>query len=157
QAGITYNDVKLSITIKPQINKNSNFVKLDINAQLQDVSERELPAQVQAQAQAITERKAKTSIVVADSDTVGRRGLIRDRQSRSVSKIPVLGDIPILGWLFRSASSVSEKTNLFMFITPQIIRKYEKVRALLDQKLKERDDFLEKNAGGQDPHRDYRN
>jgi general secretion pathway protein D len=153
---VTKESVSLSIKIKPQINKMSNFVKLDVTTKLADISNRELPSQVQQLAFATTERNAQTSVVVADSDTVVLGGLIRDKMSEVVSKVPLLGDIPLLGWLFRSKSSTTEKTNLLIFMTPHIVRQYEKVRALLDRKLKERDDFIEKQAGGRDNLRDYR-
>ncbi len=153
---VTKESVSLSIKIKPQINKMSNFVKLDVTTKLADISNRELPAQVQQLAFATTERNAQTSVVVADSDTVVLGGLIRDKMSEVVSKVPLLGDIPLLGWLFRSKSSTTEKTNLLIFMTPQIVRQYEKVRTLLDRKLKERDDFIERQAGGRDNLREYR-
>jgi general secretion pathway protein D len=153
---ITKERVSLSIVIKPQINKMSNFVKLDITTKLADISKRELPSQVAQLALATIERNAKTSLIVADQDTVVLGGLIRDAQNETVSKIPILGDIPLLGWLFRAKSSSSTKSNLLMFITPRIIRQYESIRAVLDKKLKERDDFLEANTGGNDPTRNYR-
>jgi general secretion pathway protein D len=153
---VTKESVSLSIKIKPQINKMSNFVKMDVTTKLADISNRELPAQVQQLAFATTERNAQTSVVVADSDTVVLGGLIRDKMTEQVSKVPLLGDIPLLGWLFRSKSSTTEKTNLLIFMTPHIVRQYEKVRALLDRKLKERDDFIEKQAGGRDNLREYR-
>ena len=102
------------------------------------------------------ERSADTSLVVADGDTVVIGGLVQDKSQETISKVPILGDIPILGWLFRSKSSETSKTNLMIFITPQIVRKYEKMRAILDQKLKQRDDFLRKNNGGEDPFREAR-
>ncbi|MCM0605385.1 MAG: type II secretion system secretin GspD [Xanthomonadaceae bacterium] len=156
QTGVSYQDVTLSIKIKPQINKLSNFVKLAIDTKMSDFSGREPPAQVAGLAFATLERRAKTDLVVGDSDTVVMGGLIRDKIIDSVSKIPIIGDIPLLGWLFRSKRSETSKSNLVMLITPHIIRQYEKVRALLDRKLKDRDDFIEKSAGGEDPHRSYR-
>ena len=106
---------------------------------------------MQAQAFATLQRSAKTTVVVGDSDTIVIGGLIRDKIQESVNKIPILGDIPVLGWLFKSKTSQVDKTNLVVFMTPHIVRQYEKVRAILDRKLKERDDFLESNAGGEDP------
>ncbi len=153
---VTKEAVSLSIKIKPQINKMSNFVKLDVTTKLADISSRDLPAQVQQLAFATTERNAQTSVVVADSDTVVLGGLIRDKQSETVSKVPLLGDIPLLGWLFRAKKTATEKTNLMIFMTPHIVRQYEKIRALLDRKLKEREDFVERQAGGRDLMRDYR-
>jgi type II secretory pathway component GspD/PulD (secretin) len=142
--------------IKPAINKLSNFVKLEIKATLQDFSNRILPDALAAQALATVSRTANTSVVVADGDTVVLGGLVRDVANDTVSKIPVLGDIPVLGWLFRSKSSESTKSNLLIFITPKIIRQYEAVRGILDRKLKERDDFLERAVGGVDIGRDFR-
>jgi len=153
---VTKEAVSLSIKIKPQINKLSNFVKLDVTTKLADISNRELPAQVSQLAFATTERNAQTSVVVADSDTVVLGGLIRDKQNEVVSKVPLLGDIPLLGWLFRSKSTTAEKTNLLIFMTPPIVRQYEKVRAHLDRKRTERDDSIEKQAGGRDLMRGYR-
>lgn len=76
---------------------------------------------------------------------------MRDNIQESVNKIPLLGDIPILGWLFKSKTTQSMKSNLLIFMTPHILRQPEKVRALLDKKLKQRDEFMESNAGGDDP------
>jgi hypothetical protein len=148
--------VALSIKIKPQINKLSNFVKLEIDTKLGDFTDRAVPAALQSSATSTIERNAKTSVVVADTDTVVIGGLMRDKSVERTSKIPVLGDIPLLGWLFKSRDATVEKTNLLIFMTPTIIRQYEKVRAILDRKLKERDEFLEKSAGGEDPMRHYR-
>jgi general secretion pathway protein D len=155
-SSVTKEKVSLSITLKPQINKMSNFVKLDINAKLEDINKRELPAAVQNLAFATISRNAKTSVVVADSDTVVLGGLTRDNVQETTSKVPILGDIPLLGWLFKSRSSEVSKSNLLIFITPKVIRQYENIRAVLDKKLKERDEFLEANSGGDDVHRPFR-
>ncbi len=159
-AGVTQSvqmqPIALSIKIKPQINKMTNFVKLDVEAKLGDISQRTLPKAVSDQAFATTDRTAKTTVVVGDSDTIVLGGLMRDKIQETSSKIPILGDIPILGWLFKSKSSAVTKNNLLIFMTPHIVRQYEKVRAILDKKLKERDDFLETNNGGEDPLRSQR-
>ncbi len=155
-SSVSKENISLSITLKPQINKISNFVKLDINAKLEDIENRELPTQVQSLAFATLSRNAKTSVVVADGDTIVLGGLTRHKEEETVSKVPILGDIPLLGWLFQARRTQSSKTNLLIFITPKIIRQYESIRAVLDKKLKERDDFLESNTGGNDPLRKYR-
>jgi general secretion pathway protein D len=148
--------VALSIKIKPQINKISNFVKMDVEARLGDIENRPLPQAVQGQAYATQDRTAKTTVVVADTDTVVLGGLIRDNVSEQTTKIPILGDIPILGWLFKSHTSTVQKTNLLVFLTPHIVRQYERVRAILDKKLRERDQFIETNSGGDDLVRNQR-
>jgi general secretion pathway protein D len=156
QSSISNQKVALSIKITPQINKISSFVKLKVEAKLGNIETRQLPSAVANQAYATQDRTATTTVVVADQDTVVLGGLTRDVTSDSTTKIPILGDIPILGWLFKSNKSEVTKTNLLVFLTPHIIREYEKIRAILDKKLKERDEFLETNTGGDDTVRKAR-
>lgn len=156
QQNITKEPVVLSMTIKPQINKATRFVKLDVTTKLGDVSNANVPPGLAGTTFGTLERTAKTSVVVGDSDTIVLGGLIRDKVTDSVSKIPILGDIPLLGWLFKSKTSQVQKSNLLIFMTPHILRPYEKIRAILDKKLKDRDDFIETNAGGEDPERKVR-
>ena len=102
-------------------------------------------------------RTATTTAIVGDADTIVLGGLIRDKTEVSTNKVPLLGDIPLLGWLFRSRTSSVTKNNLLIFITPHIVRQYAKIRTILDRKLKERDDFIESNMGGEDGLRKTRN
>lgn len=149
QSSFTDKSAKISLNIKPSINKMSNFVKLDIKAQLEEFSDRASSAAAGAPP-GTSARSAKTTITVADGDTVVLGGLTKEKVSESQSKVPLLGDIPVLGWLFKSEERSKTKTNLLIFLTPKIIRQYEAIRTVLDQKLKERDDFLEENADGKD-------
>jgi general secretion pathway protein D len=148
--------VALSITIKPQINKITNFVKMDVTTKMGTIQNRALPKLVQDAAYATLDRTAKTTVVVGDADTVVLGGLIRDQNDETITKIPLLGDIPLLGWLFRSKTVAITKSNLLIFMTPYIIRQYEKIRSVLDKKLRERDDFIEKEIGGDDLLRSQR-
>ncbi|MEO5971183.1 MAG: type II secretion system secretin GspD, partial [Bdellovibrionia bacterium] len=153
QQNITKEPVALSIKIKPQINKVTNFVKMDIATKLSEIQSTNVPKSLQGQAFSTLERTASTTVIVGDSDTVVLGGLIRTTSSENVTKIPILGDIPLLGWLFRAKTTQSLKSNLVILMTPHIVRQYEKIRAILDRKLKERDDFLEASTAGDDPQR----
>jgi general secretion pathway protein D len=149
----TTQTISTSIKIKPQINKMINFVKMDVEVKLGDIDNSNVPQNVKANANGTTERKSQTTVLVGDSDTVVLGGLIRDKSSDQTVKVPLLGDIPILGWLFKSKTTKVEKRNLLIFMTPHIVRQYAKIRTILDKKLKERDEFLELNSGGTDPLR----
>jgi len=155
QYSFTKESVALSIKIKPQINKTSNFVKLETLIKMGDISNR-VPKAAADYVFATLDRTAQTTVVVGDSDTVVIGGLIRDKVEESINKIPILGDIPLLGWLFKSRITSNTKSNLLVFMTPHIVRPYEKIRAILDKKLRERDEFLEANTGGVDPLRGTR-
>lgn len=141
--------VALNLKIKPQINKISDFVKLDIKQKYADFA----PTQrvTNSPVPGTIERSSSTTVVVQDSDTVALGGLISDKTTESTTKVPLLGDIPLLGWLFRSKTTSSSKSNLIVFITPHVVKQYSAVRKILDKKLQQRDEFLEKNAGGEDP------
>ena len=153
---VTKERIALTMKITPHINKLSNFVKLDIDLKNGEIENRNLPSAVANQAFATLDRSAKTTVVVADTDTVVIGGLIRDSVNDVVTKIPLLGDIPLLGWLFKSTSKEIQKANLVVFLTPHIVRQYEKVRGILDRKLKQRDEFIEQNMGGEDVQRGVR-
>jgi general secretion pathway protein D len=68
---------------------------------------------------------------------------------RSVKKVPFLGSIPIIGWLFRDTSTIKQKTNLLLFLTPYIIRDEADYRRIYEKKRKEQQDFVEAFYGRQ--------
>ncbi len=70
----------------------------------------------------INKQELRTSIVVADGETVVLGGVLRNQTSESVSKTPLLGDLPVLGHLFKSRVTDNEKRELLIFITPQMVR-----------------------------------
>jgi general secretion pathway protein D len=72
---------------------------------------------------------------------------MQDRLVESVSKVPLLGDIPVLGNLFRSQTRQKIKTNLLLFLTPYIIRDSSDFRRIFERKLKERQQFVEQFYG----------
>jgi general secretion pathway protein D len=71
-------------------------------------------------------RTIETTVIVKDKNTIVLGGLIDDSFSRTENKIPCLGDIPLLGWFFKSVSESREKTNLYVFLTPHVIENEEK-------------------------------
>jgi general secretion pathway protein D len=121
-----YKDVGITLKVTPQINKEG-FVRLKLD---QSVTKLESQSQDAGTGQKILapttlKRTAKTTVTVRSGDTVVIGGLIEDSTSDGVYKVPLLGDIPLLGWLFKYKTKVGDKTNLFIFITPRIIQKPE--------------------------------
>ncbi len=129
-------DVALTLKIKPQVNAG-NYVRLDFEGELT-----ELAGNDPELGPTTTKRRVKTVIIAKDRQTVVIGGLIRDRVSYNVSKIPVLGDIPFLGTLFRYRSRNVEKRNLLIFLTPYIIREMEDFRRIFKEKMRERQQFI---------------
>ncbi len=92
----------------------------------------------------ITKRTAKTTVVVKDQQTVVIGGLMQDQYVTSESKVPILGDIPILGVLFRSTSTKKKKTNLLLILTPHVIREQADLRRIFERKMQERQEFIDR-------------
>jgi general secretion pathway protein D len=121
----TPQEAKLSLKITPQINKVTRFVKLKINQKIDDFKAGQgdpnsgvgLPT---------TTRTAITEVMVRDRDTIAMGGLLRDREVVTNNKVPLLGDIPVLGWLFKNKSRQVEKVNILFFMTPKILSPYAK-------------------------------
>lgn len=129
-------EAKLSLKITPQINKVTRFVKLKVNQKIDDFKAgsdsqpgRGLPK---------TTRAAVTEVMVRDRDTIAMGGLLRDRETVENAKIPVLGDIPVLGWLFKSKNRSIEKVNLLFFMTPKILSPYAKTASLNTKEVLDR-------------------
>jgi general secretion pathway protein D len=111
-------DVGLKLKVKPQISEGGG-VKLDIE---QEVSSVILATALSANGPTTNKREIKTSVIVDDGNTIVLGGLIEDSSSDSVEKVPLLGDIPILGELFKFTNRSKKKTNLMVFLRPVIVR-----------------------------------
>ena len=148
---ITQDTAKLLLKVKPQINKASNFVKLDIEQKLENFDSSQVPQDLSTRAKGKNTRATTTSVIVQDEDTVVLSGLIRDSIDEVTNKVPLLGDIPIIGWLFKNQKTEARKTNLLVFITPKIIKQYDSIRKILENRLSERDDYVREHLGSSDP------
>jgi general secretion pathway protein D len=117
QQSIERKDTGITLRITPQITEGE-YIKLDIYQEISAVKN----SKGEAADLVTTKRSAKTSVVVKDSDSVVIGGLIQTREEDTVTKIPLLGDIPLLGYLFKTKSKSRQKTNLLILLTPQIVR-----------------------------------
>jgi len=145
-------DVGLTLEITPQINRVSDFVKLEVKQTFETPSEAITSAGDTGIATA--ERTVETKVVVRNNDTVVIGGLLRENEVTNVNKVPLLGDIPLLGWLFKSKRAQVDKTNLILFLTPKVIKAYKNTRSILEETIGKRQEFIEKHLGGEDPKAD---
>ncbi|MDB4931368.1 MAG: hypothetical protein JWM10_3852, partial [Myxococcaceae bacterium] len=148
-------DVGTKIRIVPHIN-DSNEVRLEIDEEISEVG---ASAGGQLGAVTINRRTAKTVVVVRDQNTVVIGGLIRNTDTNTETRIPILGDIPILGALFRNTTRSTQRSNLLLILTPYVIRDQSDLRRIFERKMRERQEFLDRYFvfGEQDyePPRDY--
>jgi general secretion pathway protein D len=113
-------DTGITLKLTPQISEGE-YVKMDIYQEISAVKDTVTVGQG-ATDRTTTKRSAKTSVVVKDTDTVAIGGLIQDKEQETISKVPLLGDIPLLGWFFKTKNITRQKTNLLILLTPRIIK-----------------------------------
>jgi general secretion pathway protein D len=140
-APIQRQNVELRLRIKPQINE-SDFVRLEVDEQTEEIASVD-----KTLGPTTSKRTAKTTVVAKDQETVVIGGMIQDRVTRSIQKVPILGSLPILGWLFRNESTKKQKTNLLLFLTPYIIRDQSDYRRIFERKMAERAEFVKRFYG----------
>jgi general secretion pathway protein D len=112
-----YRDVGVSLNITPQINQE-RFVRLKIEQEVSQVIQEEGASELRPKT---LKRVAKTTVIVKDGHSIVIGGLIGEPMNQSTSMTPCLGNITGLGWLFKTVSKKSEKTNLYFFLTPHIV------------------------------------
>jgi general secretion pathway protein D len=153
-SSIERKDLTLKMKLTPHISPDTDSVRMKIDTKIQDITNVNISSasNLAANALAYSTRSLVTNIVVNSGDTSVLGGLMKDQDGEQVSKIPVLGDIPIIGWLFKSKKTDKQKMNLLVFLTPKIIRNTQDNADLLNNRLNDRIDFIQQNMSGRDPY-----
>jgi len=127
---ISREDVGVTLKVKPHIHEGS-ALRLEVEASAESVA----TTSVQGQADLITNKRSiKTMILAADQETIVLGGLISDDIREVEDKVPLLGDIPLLGWLFKSKRAEHIKRNLMIFLRPTIVLDKAKANNLTIEK-----------------------
>ncbi len=128
--------LNLTLNITPHISSN-DAVRLEVEQEIKDIG-----GQDPELGPTWTERKLKTQVVVNDQQTVVIGGLIQEKDIYNVSKVPLLGDIPLLGYLFKYSTKSKRKTNLLILLTPYIIKDQLDLQSIRERKTREREEFV---------------
>ncbi len=139
-------DIGVTLRVTPQITEGDSlrlaiFQEItEINSSLQEGVGNQADVGV-----ALSNRRIENTVVVRDGETVVIGGLLSDTVSDSETKAPWLGDIPVLGWLFKSTQESVRKTNLLVFLTPRIVRT---PIDLEHETIRRREEFIGRSGGG---------
>ncbi len=133
-SGIAFNsyefrDVGVGLKLTPHITE-ADAVRLKIDQTVQQLANTTDTTGLKT----TLKRTAKTSVLVKDQETVVIGGIIGDTSENTRYKVPCLGDLPLLGYLFKSNVETRSKTNLFIFITPHIVRAQKDLEPISKQK-----------------------
>src|SRR5664279_1761515 len=137
--------VELKLKLTPSVNED-DLVRLDVDQQISDVTSQNY----NGMGPATSKRSVKTTVVARDQQTVVIGGLMADRISEVVTKIPILGDIPVIGFFFRNTSKTVKKSNILIAITPYVVSDLSDLRRVAEKKLRERREFIERYSSLED-------
>ena len=118
------------------------MVKLDIYQEIQRLDSAAIAALGSLDRPATLKRTIETTVVIDDGNTLVIGGLIDDQLTRDETKVPCLGDVPYLGWLFKSHSDSNEKSNLYFFLTPHVIKSHNEIEEIKNKKKEEIDRLM---------------
>jgi general secretion pathway protein D len=139
-----YRPIGPRIKVTPHLNE-SDQVRLDVDEMISDVQSTPDKADTYGTISYL-ERTATTTVTVKDGETIVIGGLVRSRVTRGETKVPVLGDLPLLGALFRSRADRMEKSNLVLILTPHIIRDSADLRRIFERKMQERQELIDRES-----------
>lgn len=137
-----YRDVGITLKITPQISKD-RMVRLNISQEVTKLTGG--AAQQLSDRPTTLKRTIDTTVMVKDGNTIVIGGLIDESITETEYKVPCLGDVPLMGWLFKSVSDSSEKTNLYVFLTPRVIKNPVEAEAVYQNKKEQLDKIEEGN------------
>lgn len=131
-----FKDVGVELTVVPHVSTGGS-VRLEIDASFSKLIEG--TTGLGSETPTTAQREATTTISINSGSTVVIGGLMRDDTTTVEKKVPLLGDLPLLGGLFRSDRRLAQKTNLLLFITPQVLTDGEGLAEMTERKKKEQD------------------
>jgi general secretion pathway protein D len=138
--------VALEMKLTPHVNEH-DIIRLEVDEKISELA----PGSSNL-GPSTSERTAKTIVVAKDQQTILIGGLMSDKIINSVTKVPLLGDIPILGFFFRNTTKHVVKTNLIIALTPYVINDQSDLRRVLERKMRERREFVERFGGEERPN-----
>jgi len=134
-----YKDVGITLKITPSISQD-RLVRLDFYQEVTKLDTANTTSATEDRPTTL-KRELETTIIVEDGNTVVIGGLIDENLSKEVSKVPCLGDIPVLGYAFKSQSSGSDRTNLFIFLTPRVVKNSLEAKEIYQEKKDKMDEL----------------
>ncbi len=146
-----FDDATIKLEIKPFISPASETIRMEFSQSIKQIANISIPKGFEGVVQPLATRQIKTNVVLNSGDTAVIGGLMKDEEIETVSKVPLLGDLPILGWFFKKRNIKKEKINMVVFLSPKILRHQQnQMKEAVEDRLKERLNFI-KQTSGKDP------
>ena len=128
---IEYEDIGIILHVTPHINPEG-LVILDVAPEISSISDSTVPISETVNATVFNKRSAQTRVAIRDGQTIVIGGLMEDRLVDTVQKVPFLGDLPLIGGMFRRIVKTKVKTELLIFLTPHVARHPDRLKRISD-------------------------
>jgi general secretion pathway protein D len=135
---VNYQDVGIILRVTPFISQNRT-VEMIVSPEISSLSSQTVPISPTVNAPVINKTSAETVVVTPDATTVVIGGMMQKQQLSSIDKVPILGDIPLLGQAFRHTVKSDQKTELLIFLTPYIVEGTQPLKDLSEQEMNRTD------------------
>jgi general secretion pathway protein D len=129
---IQYDDVGILLDVTPHINPDG-LVIMDVAPEISALTGTSVPISELVRAPVIATRSAYTRVAIKNGQTIVIGGLMEDRRTETLDKVPLLGDVPLLGEAFRRKQSTKSKTELLIFLTPHVAPAPEALQGMSKQ------------------------
>lgn len=140
RGSISREDVGVKLTVTPQINEG-DVVRLQVAVEVSDTVRSNVGVDPNELGPTFQKSEFLNEVVIRNAQTGIIGGLIRENKSRARTQTPLVGDLPLVGWLFRSKRNTREKQNLVVMVTPRIVREMEDLTDLTDLHLEQFYDY----------------
>lgn len=131
RTNFSYEDIGIILSVTPHINPDGKVI-MDVYPEISALSPERVEISEGFFPPVINKRSAETRVAINDGQTIVIGGLMEDQYNETVSKVPLLGDIPLLGAIFRRQETEKSKTELLIFLTPQVATDSERLREISD-------------------------
>lgn len=129
---IEYEDIGIILEVTPHINPEG-LVIMDVSPEISAITGKTVPISETVNASVFAKRSATSRVAVRDAQTIVIGGLIEDQKTENIKKVPLLGDIPLLGHLFKRTVQAKTKTELLIFLTPHVATKDAELLAISEK------------------------
>jgi type II secretion system protein D len=132
---IQYQDIGIILNVTPHINVDG-LVILDVAPEISQLTGTTIPISGQVSAPVFAKRSAQSRVGIKDGQTIVIGGLMEDRKTSTLEKVPLLGDIPLIGPLFQRNQVTKSKTELLIFLTPHVAQQPEALKPMSQDELR---------------------
>ncbi len=128
---IEYENIGILLEVTPYINPEG-LVIMDVSPEISTITADTVPISEELNAAVFAERSSQSRVAVLDGQTIVIGGLMEDQETESIKKVPLVGDVPLVGNLFKRTIKEKQKTELLIFLTPQVTTDYLETQKISD-------------------------